>query len=60
MQWIGHHVEGNDMGELILFKKCLGLPYQEVSPRYQRDHQNPGRSSRNSLPENSSSDHPNG
>lgn len=34
LQWIGHQVEGNDMGELILFKKWLGRPYVAVSPKY--------------------------
>lgn len=34
LQWIGHLVEGNDMGELILVKKLRGKPYVAVSPRY--------------------------
>lgn len=34
LQWIGHRIEGNDMGELILVKKWLGRPYVAVSPRY--------------------------
>jgi uncharacterized membrane protein YGL010W len=34
LQWIGHRIEGNDMGELILVKKLLGRPYVAVSPRY--------------------------
>jgi hypothetical protein len=33
LQWIGHRIEGNDMGELILLKKRLGRPYVAVSPR---------------------------
>lgn len=33
LQFIGHAVEGNDAGELILFKKLLGLPYVAVVPR---------------------------
>ncbi|MBN2562724.1 MAG: DUF962 domain-containing protein [Phycisphaerae bacterium] len=33
LQWIGHRVEGNDMGEVILIKKRLGKPYVAVSPR---------------------------
>lgn len=37
LQWIGHRIEGNDVGELIPIKKALGLPYVAVSPRYQRD-----------------------
>jgi hypothetical protein len=34
LQYIGHRVEGNDMGEVILVKRLLGKPYQAVSPRY--------------------------
>lgn len=34
LQWIGHRVEGNDMGEVILIKRALGKPYVAVSPRY--------------------------
>jgi hypothetical protein len=33
LQWIGHRIEGNDMGEIILVKKRLGRPYVAVSPR---------------------------
>ena len=36
LQWIGHRIEGNDMGELILVKKWRGRPYVAVSPRYAR------------------------
>ncbi len=36
MQWIGHRIEGNDMGEWILVKKMLGKPYVAVAPRYAR------------------------
>lgn len=34
LQWIGHVIEGNDMGEVILLKKLLGRPYVDVSPRF--------------------------
>lgn len=34
LQWIGHVIEGNDMGEVILVKKLLGRPYVAVSPKY--------------------------
>ncbi len=34
LQWIGHVIEGNDMGEIILIKKLLGRPYVAISPRY--------------------------
>ena len=34
LQWLGHVIEGNDMGELILFKKLAGKDYVAISPRY--------------------------
>ena len=34
LQWIGHRIEGNDMGEAILIKRLIGRPYVGVSPRY--------------------------
>lgn len=34
LQWIGHRVEGNDMGEIVLLKRWLGLPYVAIAPRY--------------------------
>lgn len=34
LQWIGHMIEGNDMGEVILVKKWLGKPYVGVAPRH--------------------------
>lgn len=34
IQYIGHKIEGNDMGEFIGIKKRLGKPYVEISPRY--------------------------
>jgi uncharacterized membrane protein YGL010W len=34
LQWIGHRVEGNDMGEVILVKRLLGRPYVAVAPRW--------------------------
>lgn len=37
LQWIGHRIEGNDMGEVILIKKWLGRPYVAVAPRYGGD-----------------------
>jgi hypothetical protein len=36
LQWIGHRIEGNDMGEVVLIKKLLGKPYVDISPRYTR------------------------
>jgi hypothetical protein len=35
LQFLGHVIEGNTMGELILFKKWLGKPYVAVSPRFE-------------------------
>jgi hypothetical protein len=36
LQWVGHVIEGNDMGEAILVKKAMGMPYIAISPRYQK------------------------
>lgn len=36
LQWIGHCIEGNDMGELVLIKRWLGRPYVAIAPRYLR------------------------
>ncbi len=33
VQWIGHRVEGNDLGEWAAIKRVLGLPYVAVAPR---------------------------
>ena len=33
LQFIGHAIEGNDAGELILVKKALGMPYIAVVER---------------------------
>lgn len=33
LQWIGHRVEGNDVGEFIPLKKLLGLPYVAIAPK---------------------------
>jgi hypothetical protein len=32
LQWVGHRVEGNDVGEFIPVKKLLGLPYIAIAP----------------------------
>lgn len=34
IQWFGHVIEGNDMGEVVLIKKWLGRPYIAVAPQY--------------------------
>lgn len=36
LQWVGHRIEGNDLGEAVLLKKLLGRPYTAVAPRYAR------------------------
>lgn len=36
LQWIGHLVEGNDLGEWAAVKRVLGLPYVAISPRFQK------------------------
>jgi len=36
LQYIGHRHEGNDMGEVVLVKRLLRLPYTAVSPRYRQ------------------------
>jgi hypothetical protein len=41
LQWLGHTVEGNDVGEWAGIKRLLGLPYVGISPRWQ---QNSGQS----------------
>ena len=42
LQFIGHCVEGNDMGEWAGIKRLIGLPYVAVSPRWQqKDHNIP-------------------
>ncbi|CAN5617564.1 hypothetical protein BH11PLA2_BH11PLA2_19150 [soil metagenome] len=35
LQWIGHQYEGNDVGELIPFKKLLGLKTVSIAPQFQ-------------------------
>jgi len=32
LQYVGHRVEGNDMGEWVAVKRLLGLPYVAVAP----------------------------
>jgi hypothetical protein len=35
LQFIGHAIEGNDAGEVVLIKKLLGKPYREFAPGVQ-------------------------
>jgi hypothetical protein len=46
LQWIGHRIEGNDMGEVILIKRILGRPFVAVSPRYEARGEQEGRAQR--------------
>ena len=48
LQWVGHRIEGNTMGELILFNKLVGRPYTSISPKYQNRDSDPAP--RQSLP----------
>ena len=34
LQWVGHAIEGNDVGEIIPIKKMFGLPYVAIAPQY--------------------------
>jgi hypothetical protein len=36
LQYAGHAVEGNDVGEWAAIKRVLGLPYVGIAPRWQR------------------------
>lgn len=36
LQYIGHQVEGNDVGEWYLLKKLFGLPGVAISPRWEQ------------------------
>ncbi len=36
LQYLGHRVEGNDVGEWAALKRLLGLPYVSISPRWQQ------------------------
>ncbi len=35
LQWVGHCIEGNDVGEFIPIKKALGLRTISIAPQYQ-------------------------
>jgi hypothetical protein len=36
LQYVGHRVEGNDVGEWAGIKRLLGLPYVSISPRWEQ------------------------
>ena len=40
LQWIGHLVEGNDIGEWAAIKRLLGLPYVGIAPRWKPEDPN--------------------
>ena len=42
LQYLGHRIEGNDVGEWALVKRLLGLPYVAVAPQYSRRDQGLG------------------
>jgi hypothetical protein len=35
LQYVGHCVEGNDLGEWAGIKRLLGMPYVSIAPRWQ-------------------------
>lgn len=37
LQFVGHAIEGNEAGEVVLVKKWLGRPYQEFMPGSPQD-----------------------
>jgi len=41
LQWLGHLVEGNDVGEWAAIKRMLGLPYVGIAPRWRQPGQEP-------------------
>jgi hypothetical protein len=44
LQFAGHLVEGNDLGEWAGIKRVLGLPHVGISPRWQDKRGNPAQS----------------
>ncbi len=34
LQWVGHRIEGNDVGEFIPIKRALGLPVVAIAPQH--------------------------
>jgi hypothetical protein len=34
LQWVGHCIEGNDVGEFIPIKRALGLPVIAIAPQH--------------------------
>ena len=40
LQYVGHQVEGNDVGEWAAIKRLFGLPYVGIAPRWNPDDPN--------------------
>ena len=36
LQWLGHKVEGNDLGEWAAIKRFLGMQYIGIAPQYEQ------------------------
>jgi hypothetical protein len=36
LQFVGHRIEGNDIGELIPVRRLLGLPVVPIAPQYRK------------------------
>jgi len=45
LQFLGHAIEGNDAGEVVLVKKWLGKPYREFGPLSPHFNTSPSRRS---------------
>ena len=43
LQWVGHRVEGNDVGELIPLKRLLGLPVVAIAQQPSGSVRDPSR-----------------
>jgi hypothetical protein len=39
LQYVGHLVEGNDVGEWAAIKRMLGFPYVSIAPRWEQAHE---------------------
>lgn len=50
LQFLGHAIEGNDAGEVVLVKRWLGKPYREFGPLSPRASGNRSVSSEGSDP----------
>ena len=48
LQYVGHLVEGNDVGEWAGIKRMSGLPYVSIAPRWQQNAEPPAPADRTS------------